>query len=757
MKIMMIQPNYHAGGAEIAGNWPPSWVPYVGGALKKAGFENIRFVDAMTDYIPDDVLATIIAKNQPDVVLATAITPMIYQSQKTLQIVREVCPNAKTIMGGVHPTFMYSEVLNEAPWINYIIRGEGEEITVNLLRAIANGTDRRDRRHILGLAFLEDGKVVATPAHPPIKNLDVLSPDWSLLNWERYIYTPLNVRVAVPNFARGCPFRCRFCSQWKFWRKYRSRTPKLFVDEIEQLVKEYKVGFFILADEEPTITKPRFLALCNELIKRNLDIHWGINTRVTDILRDEKELPLYRKAGLVHVSLGTEAAAQLNLNLFRKETTIEDNKRAVRLLRDNGIVAEVQYIMGLENETLETIEETYRMARDWKADMTNWNMFTPWPFSELFEDLGDKVEVRDYSHYNFVTPIMKPNQISREELLKGVLRNYARFYMRKSWEYWWEKDSFKRRYLLGCLWAFLKTTLNKRFYNLKRIKQKGLHTEIDFGFDKSKILTREQIARTHKADVKFTGTLTDVPTAFTEGELTAISACGAPNNLPESEQEGQKLSQLEHSGIQVFLIEDEEQIRVGMRKALRAYDGIDIYSEATNAETGLVLLQSVAGGDVALVDMSLPDKNGVELTKDFREIQETCENPGLKLCILIDPEREEEIFAALASGAESYCFKNAPVEQLAEAIQLTHAGWFYLDPQIAQKILIKVKDVPTEAILTHGELEVLALIAEEASYEAIASSLGITVGMVKTQIGNILNRLYLSDLIQNSVKALHLV
>ncbi len=74
-------------------------------------------------------------------------------------------------------------------------------------------------------------------------------------------------------------------------------------------------------------------------------------------------MPIYRQAGLVHVSLGTEAAAQLNLDLFRKETTIEDNKRAVRLLKENGIVAEVQYIMGLENETLETIEETYRNGK----------------------------------------------------------------------------------------------------------------------------------------------------------------------------------------------------------------------------------------------------------------------------------------------------------------------------------------------------------------------------------------------------------
>lgn len=528
MRIMMIQPNYHSGGAEIAGNWPPSWVPYVGGALKTAGFENIRFVDAMTDYISDDVLREIIANNQPDVVLATAITPMIYQSQKTLRIVKEVCSQTKTIMGGIHPTYMYNEVLHEAPWIDYIIRGEGEEITVNLIKAIANSTDIRERRNILGIAFLEEGTVVATDSHPPIADLNILTPDWSLLDWTKYIYTPLNVRVAVPSYSRGCPFTCRFCSQWKFWRNYRSCKSKRFVDEIETLVKDYQVGFFILADEEPTINKPKFMALCQELINRNLNVHWGINTRVTDILRDEEDLPFYRQAGLVHVSLGTEAAAQLKLNLFRKETTIEQNKKAVQLLKQNGILAEAQFIMGLANETKQTIEETYKMALDWNPDMVNWNMFTPWPFSELFEDLGDQVEVRDYSQYNFVTPIMKPEAMEREDVLKGVLKNYARFYLRKSVEYWFEKDKFKRNYLLGCLKAFIQTTLNKRFYNLKRVKYKGLGTEIELGFDESKILTREQIAKLKQerpelsADTDFSGN---------------ISACGAPNNLSEYTEE----------------------------------------------------------------------------------------------------------------------------------------------------------------------------------------------------------------------------
>ena len=641
MRILMIQPNYHAGGAEIAGNWPPSWVPYVGGALKAAGFSEVRFIDAMTHYIDDEPLAAMIAEYQPDVVMATAITPMIYKSQTTLRIAKAVCPEAVTIMGGVHPTFMYREVLGEAPWVDYIIRGEGEEISVNLLRAIAEGRDRRDRESILGLAYRDDnGQVVATPAHPPIRDLNTLSPDWTLLDWNTYIYTPLNVRVAVPNFARGCPFRCRFCCQWKFWRKYRARKPKLFVDEIERLVNDHNVGFFILADEEPTISKARFVALCEELVERNLPVHWGINTRVTDILRDEAELPLYRKAGLVHVSLGTEAAAQLNLNVFRKETTIADNKRAVKLLRDNGILAEVQFIMGLPNETPETIEETYRMARDWGADMANWNMYTPWPFAELFQDLEDRVEIRDYSHYNFVTPIIKPDHMTREEVLQGVLRNYARFYGWKFWEYWWERNAFKRRYLLGCLWAFVQTTWNKRFYNLSRVKRKGMHAEIDFGFDNARILSAEAMAQIKAAK------LADV-------EFTEVAACGGPSTLPTFTEEPAE------TDLQVVIVDSDERSRLTLRQGLRSQPGLEVASEATNGETGLVLLDSI-GVDVVVVTAPLPDMAIADFIERV-QAQNSCQPP--RLVVLTDTPM------VLDGLGVAHCPRHSSMAALAEQIR----------------------------------------------------------------------------------------
>ncbi|MCX8132584.1 MAG: magnesium-protoporphyrin IX monomethyl ester anaerobic oxidative cyclase [Roseococcus sp.] len=486
MRILFIHPNYHSGGAEIAGNWPPAWVAYLTGVLKQAGFSDVHVIDAMTDRLDDAVLRARIAQLQPDILGTTAITPAIYAAERLLALAKEVSPRTLTVLGGIHATFMYRQVLAEAPWIDCIVRGEGEEIMVEVARAAAAGDFAAARAAIKGIAYLEDGKVVATPAAPTIRNLDALCPDWSILEWGKYTYIPLGTRVAIPNFARGCPFTCSFCSQWKFWRDYRIRDPRRVVDEIVRLRDEHGVGFFILADEEPTINRKKFVAFCQELIDRKVGLLWGMNTRVTDIIRDADLLPFYRRAGLIHVSLGTEAAAQLKLDLFRKETTIAQNKRAIRLLREAGIVVEAQFIVGLENETPETLEETYRMARDWDPDLANWSMYTPWPFSDLFRELGDRVEIFDYEKYNFVTPIIKPAAMDRAELLDRVMHNYRRFYARKAlFSYPFAGSGERRRYLLGCLKAFLKAGFRRTFYDLGKVGYWGPQSrkKVDFRFD----------------------------------------------------------------------------------------------------------------------------------------------------------------------------------------------------------------------------------------------------------------------------------
>jgi hypothetical protein len=266
-----------------------------------------------------------------------------------------------------------------------------------------------DRRRSRALPFEGDGD----RCHPAARPSRILTPSsrtgtsWNGTNTSTCRWAPAwpsptwraAARSPVPSARSGSSGATTACA-----------IPKKVVDEIENLVNDHDVGFFILADEEPTINRKKFIEFCEELIARGLPdkIKWGINTRVTDIMRDKELLPLYRKAGLVHVSLGTEAAAQMKLDQFNKETKVDDNKEAIRLLREADIFVEAQFIVGLDNETPETLEETYQMAWDWQPDLANWAMYTPWPFTPLFQELRDQVEVFDFSKYNFVTPIMKP-------------------------------------------------------------------------------------------------------------------------------------------------------------------------------------------------------------------------------------------------------------------------------------------------------------------------------------------------------------
>ena len=183
-------------------------------------------------------------------------------------------------------------------------------------------------------------------------------------------------------------------------------------------------------------TRRKFIQFCEELIAATCQKarakKWGINTRVTGIMRDKELLPLYRRAGLVHVSLGTEAAAQLKLDRSTRRPRSRENKEAIRLLREADIFTEAQFIVGLDNETPRRWKKPTAWPGTGSPDLANWAMYTPWPFTPLFQELGDKVEIFDFSKYNLVTPIMRPPRWTAIELLRPGDEQLPRFYMKKA-------------------------------------------------------------------------------------------------------------------------------------------------------------------------------------------------------------------------------------------------------------------------------------------------------------------------------------
>ncbi len=230
--------------------------------------------------------------------------------------------------------------------------------------------------------------------------------------------------------------------------------------------------------------------------------------------------------------------------------------------------------------------------------------------------------------------------------------------------------------------------------------------------------------------------------------------------------------------ISVVLVEDHDLTRIGLRTALKQQAGIQVLGEAANAIQGMRVLDEKQP-NVAVVDIGLPDMDGIELTQRFRQIQSEKGNAQTKILILTMHDSEDAVLAAFAAGADSYCMKDVSIERLVEAIQATHAGSSWIDPAIASVVLHQIRqgaanghghhgtktveigamDPEFEQVLqsyplTERELEILELIVSGHSNASIADKLYITVGTVKTHVRNILSKLCAEDRTQAAVRAL---
>lgn len=231
--------------------------------------------------------------------------------------------------------------------------------------------------------------------------------------------------------------------------------------------------------------------------------------------------------------------------------------------------------------------------------------------------------------------------------------------------------------------------------------------------------------------------------------------------------------------IRITLIEDHDLTRVGMKTALQQRPGFQVIGEAANGTDGLKMLTTLKP-DVAIVDIGLPDIDGIELTRRFRQAQALMEdNPDTKVLILTLQDHEDTVLAAFAAGADSYCMKDVSLDQLVDALRVTREGHSWIDPAIARVVLRQTQPAtplpdPASELqqvsitaaepeynqiieaypLTERELEVLQLIVDGCSNAVIADRLYITVGTVKTHVRNILNKLCADDRTQAAVRAL---
>jgi anaerobic magnesium-protoporphyrin IX monomethyl ester cyclase len=429
-RVALITPPYHSGVVESAGTWLNVGFVYIAGSLRAAGYE-VDYYDAMSLWHKWPDIKKRIEEFRPDVVATTSFTASIVKALELCDLAKQINPGVVTVLGNVHAAFCYDEILQgDHDTLDYIVRGEGEVTLVELLDCLNAGGDPAD---INGLAFWRGDSVVVTPKAQYIHDLDSLPTAWDLVEWPIYKYRAKNdARLAIISTARGCKSQCSFCSQQLFWAQtWRARSAENVVAELELLSSKYGVQVAMLSDELPTFDRERWEKILDLMIERQVPVKLLLETRVDDIIRDADIMWKYKKAGVEHIYVGVEAGSQETLDLFNKETEVAQSKQAIDIINDADIVSETSLVLGLPDDTPESIARTVELAKHYNPDMAFFLAIAPWPYAQLYPQLEEFVFTKDYSKYNLVEPVIKPKNMTVEELGKALGKASREFYMHK--------------------------------------------------------------------------------------------------------------------------------------------------------------------------------------------------------------------------------------------------------------------------------------------------------------------------------------
>jgi anaerobic magnesium-protoporphyrin IX monomethyl ester cyclase len=379
-----------------------------------------------------------IKKRQPDIVGVTSSTLTYQTALKLVKIAKDACPNAITIAGGSHVTFWDEQALEECPELDIVVRREGEDTMLELVQRIETGKSYAD---VLGTTCRKDGKIVKNPDRPYIEDLDSLPfPARHLWPMERFRELEDILYLAT---SRGCVYWCEFCTTVRMHgRKYRMRSPKNVVDELELLYKTYGVKKFTFCDDAFTVDQSRTEEICNEIIERGLKIEWNCGTRVDMLSKDL--LAKMKDAGCISVWFGVESGTQQVLDAMKKGITPELTKKVLGWVREAGLKPVPNVILGFPGETKQSAWKTIKFVEKIAPDDVGfYNVATPFPGTPMYDLVKEKgwLRVTDFDMYDTTKTIFETPTLSMKEL--GKLREGAfhHYYLRRA--YFFDK---KRRF-----------------------------------------------------------------------------------------------------------------------------------------------------------------------------------------------------------------------------------------------------------------------------------------------------------------------
>lgn len=421
---------------------PSIGIAYIAAVLRDNGYD-VKVVDAYVNQYTLEEIMDIVNRYAPDIIGMSVLTPsadVVYEISKNIRI---AFPDMKIVMGNMHASLFAEEILLQN-YADYIVHREGEMTMAELMDALKNNGNLEKVR---GISFKKNGTVVNTPLSKNIEDLDSLPyPAWDLFPMDKYSTDPrTEVKKSVVEMmilaTRGCPNQCTFCSSRTdrgLGSQYRMRNPKSVVDEMVYMNEKYGSDIFSFVDLAFPLVRKHAVELCNEIINRGLDkkLKWVTECRVKPL--DEELLALMKKAGCVRLCFGIESGNNGILKLLKKNFTVENVRKAVRMAHKAGLEVDGMFMIGLPGETEETIRQTIDLAVELNVRYAIFNIFVPYPGCELYDILKsqDKIHYKrwsdftSYPTYSGGVPVYVPDGLTQEELMNLQTKAMKRFYLR---------------------------------------------------------------------------------------------------------------------------------------------------------------------------------------------------------------------------------------------------------------------------------------------------------------------------------------
>jgi anaerobic magnesium-protoporphyrin IX monomethyl ester cyclase len=413
---------------------PPYTLALLATLLRQAGC-SVRLIDATAEQISIQSVIERLDRDgfAPTLVIFPTTTPTLDADVAQMSALKQRF-GAPIFCYGPHASTTPAESMERAPAVDGMFVGEPEEAAVQLAQL-----DSLERlQEVASLTFRRNGVVTPHRAHGTYAAFpQTPAPSWDLLALERYALPMVNKPYVLVETSRGCPYSCDFCvAPVHQGHKFRERSAKALVDEIERFHRDLGIDFFYLWGDTVTLNVKSFTAFCDELIARKLPIQWFGNARA-DNLGDPAFVHRLKRAGCWMLALGIESESEDIRKNMVKRLERQKIQTAFQNMRQAGIKSFAFFIFGYPGETAETLDATTRYAIQLDPDFANFYPAVPYPGTALYDKCIREgwltPDEADWSKMEYSYYLLRGNGLDERAVMDAINRAKRRFFLRPSY------------------------------------------------------------------------------------------------------------------------------------------------------------------------------------------------------------------------------------------------------------------------------------------------------------------------------------